>query len=438
MFALVRKTPFSAQLLLGLAVGVGLGLIARHFDVGWLGSTLEYTGNLFIQLLKLAVPPLVFAAVVVSISSLRKISGAARLVAKTIGWFMLTSLIAVSIGLGLGLVTNPGSGVSLSTGAAKAPAEAGSWTDFITGIIPTNLVQSFVDVNVLQIVFIAIVIGAAAVKIGDKAAPFLRFNQSLLDLVQKALWWVIRLAPIGTVGLIGNAVVSYGWELLKPLATFSVDVYVGCLLVLLVVYPVLLRVFGRVSPVTFFRKAWPALELAFASRSSVGVMPLAQRVVTRRLGVPGDYASFASPFAATTKMDGCAAVYPALAAIFVAQVYGVHLGIGDYLLIAFVSVIGSAATAGLTGALVMLTLTLSTLGLPLAGAGLLLAIDPVLDMIRTATNVAGQMVVPVLVSRWEKNLDTDVYTAGVQPLEETPASTEPPARVREPEAAFGT
>ncbi|MCZ9337739.1 dicarboxylate/amino acid:cation symporter, partial [Streptomyces sp. TRM76130] len=120
---------------------------------------------------------------------------------------------------------------------------------------------------------------------------------------------------------------------------------------------------------------------------SVGTMPLTQKV-TERLGVPKEYASFAVPFGATTKMDGCAAIYPAIAAIFVAQIFGIQLGVGDYLLIAFVSVVGSAATAGLTGATVMLTLTLSTLGLPMEGVGLLLAIDPVLDMMRTATNVA--------------------------------------------------
>jgi Na+/H+-dicarboxylate symporter len=150
--------------------------------------------------------------------------------------------------------------------------------------------------------------------------------------------------------------------------------------------------------------------------------------------VDRNYASFASPFGATTKMDGCAAIYPAIAAIFVAQVYGVPLGIQDYLLIAFVSVIGSAATAGLTGATVMLTLTLSTLGLPLEGVGLLLAIDPIMDMIRTATNVTGQMVVPVIVAKSEKILDREVYDAKPVPLDVESAfdGSEAPQRKGEP------
>jgi Na+/H+-dicarboxylate symporter len=201
---------------------------------------------------------------------------------------------------------------------------------------------------------------------------------------------------------------------------FTLDVYIGCAIVLFVVYPILIKLHGlKVSK--FFAGAWPAIQFAFVSRSSIGTLPLTQRVVTRNLGVSENYASFAVPIGATTKMDGCAAIYPALAAITVAQLFGVPLGIREYLLIAFVSVVGSAATAGLTGAVVMLTLTLSTLGLPLAGVGLLLAIDPILDMMRTATNVAGQALVPVLVAKRNGLLDEKVYnSATVDSIEREP------------------
>ena len=198
---------------------------------------------------------------------------------------------------------------------------------------------------------------------------------------------------------------------------FTVAVYAGLALVLFVVYPVLLRLHG-LSPLRFFAGAWPAIQLAFVSRSSIGTLPVTERVTEQNLGVPRSYASFAVPLGATTKMDGCAAIYPALAAIFVAQFFGVDLSITDYLLIALVSVIGSAATAGVTGAVVMLTLTLSTLGLPLAGVGLLLAIDPILDMGRTAVNVAGQALVPTIVAKREGILDVERYrsTSTIDPL----------------------
>ncbi|MCW2833063.1 MAG: dctA, partial [Nocardioides sp.] len=277
--------------------------------------------------------------------------------------------------------------------------------------------------NVLQILVVAIAVGIAALKVGEAADPFLALVRSALAVVQKVLWWVILLAPIATVGLLGNAVATYGWDALGSLGTFTVAIYAGLALVVFGVYPVLLRLNG-LSVKQFFSGAWPALSLAFVSRSSVGTMPVTQSVTERNLGVPRAYASFAVPLGATTKMDGCASIYPAISAIFVAQFFGLDLSITDYVLIAFVSVIGSAATAGVTGATVMLTLTLSTLGLPLEGVGLLLAIDPILDMGRTAVNVAGQALVPTLVAKREGIIDLEAYNAprnGAAWREETPS-----------------
>ncbi|MFK4067653.1 dicarboxylate/amino acid:cation symporter [Streptomyces sp. NPDC029674] len=412
------KMPFWAQILGGLVLGVLLGWIARDQDVDWLVTTLSKVGDTFIGLLKLAVAPLVFFAILVSITNLRKVNNAARLATRTLLWFMITSLIAVAIGLTIGLLTNPGSGTGLTPKDGKAPDHAGSWIDFLTGIIPTDVITPFTELNVLQIVFMAAVAGIAVLKIGDKAQPILELSESVLALLQKALWWVIKLSPIGTVGLIGFAIADYGWNLISKYATFTADIYIGCALVMFGVYPLLLATVAKVNPLQFFKGAWPAIQLAFVSRSSVGTMPVTQKV-TERLGVPKEYTSFAVPFGATTKMDGCAAIYPSIAAIFVAQIFDVNLGIKEYLLIAFVSVVGSAATAGLTGATVMLTLTLSTLGLPMEGVGLLLAIDPVLDMMRTATNVAGQALVPVIVAAREKILDHEAYdSASASPLDE--------------------
>ncbi|GAA3006928.1 dicarboxylate/amino acid:cation symporter [Streptomyces lactacystinicus] len=408
VLARIRKTPFWVQIVAGLVLGVGLGYLARAADISWLATTLETIGKIFVQLLKLAVPPLVFTAIVVSVANLRNVTNAARLATRTLLWFMITSLISVGIGIGLGLLTNPGEGTNLKTEGLKALDSKGTWIDFLTGIFPTNIVDSFTKVNVLQIVFLAVVVGAAILKLGAKAEPVLKLSESVLELTQTALWWVIRLSPLGTLGLIGKSVAKYGWDLLKPFATLTLDIYLGCALVLFVVYSLVLRFAAGLNPLHFFKGAWPAIQLAFVSRSSVGTLPVTRRV-TERLGVPSEYASFSVPFGATTKMDGCASIYPAVAAIFVAQVFNIELGIKDYILIAFVSVVGSAATAGLTGAIIMLTLTLSTLGLPLEGVGLLLAIDPILDMMRTATNVAGQVVVPIVVAAREKILDVAAY-----------------------------
>ena len=424
---------FGWQVLAGMVVGLALGLLARSLgaeegEPGFaLAETLRITGSSFIQLLRALVPPLVFTAIVASIANLRELQNAAGLVWRTLLWFAITALIAVAIGIALGLVLQPGLHAGVVAADAEAPSTTGGWLDFLTGLVPANFLgltastkladgsaTTSVSFNVLQILVISLVIGAAALKAGEAGKAFLAFNASALAVVRKVLWWVIRLTPIGTVGLLGTAVAKYGWDALGQLGQFALAVYIGLGLVLLVVYPALLALHG-LSPVRFFRAAWPAIQLGFVSRSSIGTLPVTETVTETGLGVPRAYAAFAVPLGATTKMDGCAAIYPAISAIFVAQFFGLPLGLTDYLLIVFVSVIGSAATAGLTGATVMLTLTLSTLGLPLEGAGLLLAIDPILDMGRTAVNVAGQALVPTLVARRQGLLDQAVYEGRREP-----------------------
>jgi Na+/H+-dicarboxylate symporter len=422
VLARLRRVPFAAQVLVALVLGVALGLLAREIgpvgpdEPNWLTATLDTIGSTFVTLLRTLVPPLIVTAVIVSIANLKKVTNAARLAGQTLLWFAITALIAVTIGITLGLLTQPGRNSSVDAAAATAPESTGSWWDFLGGLVPQNILglqggpDGSLSFNVLQLIVLSAAIGIAALKIGEPAEPFLGLVRSALAIVQKVLWWVILLAPIGTLGLIGNAVATYGWESLGSLGVFTAAVYAGLALVLFVVYPVLLKAHG-LSPLRWFAGAWPAIQLAFVSRSSIGTLPLTERVTEQNLGVPRAYASFAVPLGATTKMDGCAAIYPALAAIFVAQFFGVDLSITDYLLIALVSVVGSAATAGVTGAVVMLTLTLSTLGLPLAGVGLLLAIDPILDMGRTAVNVAGQSLVPTIVAKREGILDVDRFNA---------------------------
>ena len=419
-------TSFGFQVFAAMVVGLVLGYIARQMGAteagpNWLVQTLATIGTIFVQLLRALVPLLIFTAIVASIANLRELNNAARLVWQTLLWFAITALIAVLIGITLGLVIQPGINSGVAATAASVPSSTGSWLDFLKGLVPANLLglqastkigqngaTTALNFNVLQILVISIAVGIAALQVGEKAEPFLAFNRSLLAITRKILWWVIRLTPIGTIGLLGNAVAVYGWEALASLGWYSAAIYIGLALVLFVVYPVVLTLNG-LNPVRFFAGAWPAIQLAFVSRSSIGTLPVTEQVTERNLGVPREYAAFAVPLGATTKMDGCAAIYPAISAIFVAQFYGVPLGIQEYVLIAFVSVLGSAATAGLTGATVMLTLTLSTLGLPLQGVGLLLAVDPILDMGRTAVNVAGQALIPTIVAKRQGILDQAAY-----------------------------
>ncbi|MBY9064537.1 dicarboxylate/amino acid:cation symporter [Sphingomonas yunnanensis] len=426
----MKSPSFTVQVFAGMAIGVALGFAAR--DLPPLAEGLRLTGDSFVQLLKALVVPLVFTAIVASIAALRDLGNAARLVGQTLLWFGVTALIAVTIGLTLGTLLEPGVRSGVDPSAAVLPATTGSWLDFLRGLIPGNFLgieastkladggaTTKLGFNVLQLIVIAIAVGAAAVNVGEAGGAFLAANASLLAIFRRLLRWVVRLTPIGTAGLIGTAIVRYGWSSLAALGSFAGTVYLGLALVLFLVYPALLAL-NRLSVTRFFATAWPAIQLGFVSRSSIATLPVTEQAA-ERAGVPRDYAAFAVPFAATTKMDGCAAVYPAVAALFVAQYYGIALHASDYVLVALVSVVGSAATAGLTGALVMLTLTLTTLGLPLEGAGLLLAVDPIIDMGRTAVNVAGQVLVPLIVAKRENMLEPDGTMAPLPRHDTVPA-----------------
>jgi len=426
---------FGTQVLLGMAAGLMLGLLARQIGPGpdgapnMLVQALSIIGTSFVQLLKLIVPPLVVTAIVTSIANLRNLENPGRLAGQTILWFAVTALASVLIGLAVGTLLKPGAGLHDAGLVASRSTTQGGWLDFLKGLVPANFlgltasskldldggaVSTNLSFNVLQLVVLAIFVGAAAVKAGPKAQPFLDFAAALLAVVRTLLRWVIALTPIGTIGLFGNAVASYGWDALGSLGRFAIAIYVGLALVMLVLYPAILLA-HRLSPLKFFAHVWPATQVGFVTRSSIGTLPVTERVTEEALGVRREYAAFAVPLGATTKMDGCASIYPAIAALFIAQFYGLTLGPIDYALIVFVSVIGSAATAGLTGATVMLTLTLSTLGLPLEGVGLLLAIDPILDMGRTAVNVTGQALVALVVAKREGLLDQARFDAPVAP-----------------------
>ncbi|WP_349829186.1 dicarboxylate/amino acid:cation symporter [Brevibacterium litoralis] len=381
-------------------------------------------GGIYVSLLKAAVIPLVFTAIVASISNLRQVTNAARLAAQTLLWFAITAFIASIVGIAVGSIMRPGTSAGVTAEDGVDTGGRGSWMAFLDQLVPGNFlglsassslggdgsISTGVSFNVLQILVIAIAVGIAAMKIGEKAEPFLELNRALLEIIQKVLWWIIRLAPLGTLALLAKAVATYGWDALGSLGISVVAIYIGLAIVFFGVYPILLRTHGLKAR-QYYSAVWPAVQLGFVSRSSMGTMPLTERVTERNLGVPRAYSSFAVPLGAVTKMDGCAAVYPAIAAIFVAQIFSIDLTLVQYVLIVFVSVIGSAATAGTTGATVMLALTLSTVGLPMEGLGLMLAVEPIIDMGRTALNVAGQALVPTIGAKREGILDQQKYDA---------------------------
>jgi len=431
----VWKWQFWQQIVLALVLGVAVGALMNN---GGDGKKLaeDWTdpfGTVYTSLLKVVVVPLVFAAIVVSIGRLRNVGNVARLTGKTLGWFVATSAIATAVGLVVALIINPGEGLGKLSNEST-PTDPVTWTQILKNLFPSNIVNAMAEGNVLGVVTFAVLFGAALVAIGERGERLTSIIDDLYQVMQKVVWWVVRLTPIGSFFLIASVVATYGPSSLEPLAKFTGAIYLAVAVMLFVGYPVLLRFVGRVSPLKFFRNSWPALEFAFVSSSSLATLPIAQKVSIERNGVQREYASFAQPLGATIKFDGCGAIYPAVAAVFVAQYTGAHLGIGEYALIALAAIIGQLGTGGTPGpALVALTLTLTTIGLPLSAIGYLIAIDKIIDMARTTLNVAGQLTIPVLVARSEGLLDEDVFNGTPPDITSEPAAEPEPRPEPKPE-----
>ncbi len=243
---------------------------------------------------------------------------------------------------------------------------------------------------------------------GSTAAGIRDLFAQASEVMIQVTRFVLEFTPIGTFGLIAALVGGYGFEQLLPLGKFVIALYAACAFHIAVVYTGLLLAHG-LNPIKFFKGAFPAMQVAFVASSSFAALPLSLQSA-RNLGVNKDYASFAVPLGASIKMDGCGAIYPALSAVFIAQYMGLDLSVGQYVIIALASVLGSFGTAGVPGtAVIMATVVLSAAGLPLHAIGILYAIDRILDMMRTMTNVTGQVLVPVLVARQTGLLDRAVY-----------------------------
>ena len=289
--------------------------------------------------------------------------------------------------------------------------EVPSPVQVLLDVVPSNPFRALADGKILQVIVFAGLVGFALVKLGDRTANLRRLAGEASDTMIQVTRFVLEATPLGTFGLIAALVGTYGFERLLPLGDYVFALYLACALHIVVTYAGLLALHG-LNPLRFFRGAAPGMQVAFATSSSFAAMPVALRAVTHNLGVDRDYAAFAVPLGASIKMDGCGAIYPALTAVFVAQYFGITLEPAQYLVILVASVLGSFGTAGVPGtAIVMVTLVLSAAGLPLEGIGFVVAIDRVLDMMRTMTNVTGQMLVPVLVAKETGLLDRDVYEA---------------------------
>ncbi|ABS07247.1 dicarboxylate/amino acid:cation symporter [Shewanella baltica] len=395
----ISRIPFWQKVLAGFILGALVGVI-----LGESATVLKPLGDLFIGAIKMLVAPLVFCAIVVSITSLGSQTSLKRLSLKTLGMFMLTGTIASLIGLAVGSMIDMGGTMQLTATEVRERNIPG-FAQVLLDMIPVNPFASLAEGKVLQIIVFAALVGIAINKVGEKAEPLKRTIEAGAEVMFQLTRMVLKLTPIGVFGLMAWVVGEYGLSTLLPLGKFIGAIYIAAFIHIIFVYGGLVKFVGGLSPLQFFRKAMPAQLVAFSTSSSFGTLPASTRAV-ETMGVSKRYSAFVMPLGATMNMDGCGGIYPAIAAIFIAQIYNIPLDTLDYVMIAVTATVASVGTAGVPGsAMVMLTVTLGVIGLPLEGIAFIAAIDRIIDMIRTATNVTGDMMTAVVIGKSENELD---------------------------------
>ncbi len=384
------------QITIGFIAGIAFGRLASPQIVGYV----QPLGSIFMALLNMLIVPLVLSSLVVGVASLGDLRALGRIGVKTVALYLITTAAAIAIGLVLGNVMQPGVGMDLALAKAAEAKAAPSLGQVLTDMFPKNAFVAMVNANMLQIIVFALFFGVSVTMAGEKGKPVLAVFDSTAETMYKMTGIVMKFAPYGVFALIAGTVSKYGVSVMLPFAKVIIAVYVGCVLHAVLVYSGIVAAFAHKSPMWFFRGIKEASLTAFVTRSSSGTLPITMGCC-QRMGVPEKVSSFVLPLGATVNMDGTA-LYQGVCALFIAQAYGLPLGLGAQLGILLTATLGSIGTAGVPGAgLIMLTLVTTQAGLPLEGVAMIAGIDAILDMIRTSINITGDAAVAVVVASTE-------------------------------------
>jgi Na+/H+-dicarboxylate symporter len=406
----------TTKVLIGMGAGFLLGVILNalqiqaintHFVSGFLGMI----GRMFVNALSMLVVPLVFFSLICGVAGIGDIRILGRVGGKSFGLYLLTTATAIAVAIVMALVVGPGNGFvmeGVETSGVTAREAPSVWETF-AAIVPRNPVAAFAGGEMLQIIFYTIILGVAALMLGERSKPFVEACEYMNELMMKVVQIVMAFAPIGVFCLICKTFTEQGIGLFIPVLTYVLVLVAALLLHLFGTLMLYLKVFSGLSPIIFLKKIRPAQIFAFSTASSNATIPVTLRCVTERMGVNNSVASFTVPFGATINMDGTA-IMQGVATVFLANVYGIDLGVGGYLTVIAMAVLASIGTAGVPGVgLVMLTMVLSQVGLPLEGIALILGVDRLMDMIRTAVNISGDAVVTTIVAKTEGQIDMAAY-----------------------------
>lgn len=410
-------SKLTKKILIGMFFGILLGTILNYVGVdGWLqsflvGGVIEVGGRIFLSSLKLLVVPMVFVSLVSGTGSLNDIKKLGRLGSKTFGFYMLTTALAIGLALLVANIIDPGMGFEMTsnTTATFEAKEAPSLVEVIANIFPSNPIDSMARGEMLQIIVFAMLFGIGLTLAGESGKRVLNVFNDLNEIIMKMVLLLIELAPYGVFCLLTKVFASQGFSAVLPMAKYFFVVLFCLLLHVFLVYGSLLKILGGLNPLKFFKKFSEVQIFAFSTASSNATLPVNMEVTEKNLGVHNSVASFTIPLGATINMDGTA-IMQGVATVFVAQAYGIDLSFSQYMMVILTATLASIGTAGVPGVgLIMLAMVFKQVNLPVEGIGLIIGVDRLLDMARTAVNVTGDSTVSLIVAKSEKQFDQAVF-----------------------------
>ena len=393
-------------LLLGTVVGLSLNMFAPNLFTTLDSYVFYPLGNIFTSSIKMLVVPLVLFSIILGTSGLGDPKKLGRIGAKTITYFIITTAVAITIAMTMAIVISPGTKGSFDIdNAAYEVTEAPTIVDTFLNIIPSNPFNALAEGNMLQIIVMAVLIGIALTFLGEKTKGIVQLVEQGNEVMMYLVQLVMKLAPYGTFGLIATAIGSQGLSAMKAMGLYIIVVVLALLVHAVVMYGGTIALLAKKNPIWFVKNFAPAMSVAFSTSSSNASLPISMEIAQNKLGVKGSVSSFVQPLGATINMDGTA-IMQGVATIFIAQVYGVDLGMTELVTVVVTAVLASIGTAGAPGVgLIMLAMVLSSVGLPVEGIGLILGIDRLLDMPRTALNITGDAACALFISEQETKIE---------------------------------
>lgn len=413
-----KKLSLTSKIFIGLIAGVICGVIFNLFvpasyvrDTIIIDGICYVIGNGFIKLMKMLVVPLVFCSLVCGASAIGDTKTLGKVGGKTIAFYLATTAIAVTVAISVAALIKPGIGLNMNLIEAEnvTVAEKTSAVDTLLDIIPDNPFSSLANGNMLQVIVFALIVGILLAKMGERAELVANFFSQFNDLMMEMTNLVMSFAPIGVFFMLTRTFANLGFDAFIPLLKYMGSVVLGLGVQCFVVYMILLFVFTRLNPFKFIKKFLPVMAFAFSTSTSNATIPLNIETLEEKIGVSRKVSSFTIPLGATINMDGTS-IMQGVAVVFAAQAYGINLGISGYLTVIATATLASIGTAGIPSVgLVTLTMVFSAVGLPVEAITLIMGIDRILDMLRTAVNVTGDAVCTTVVAYQNKDVDKEVF-----------------------------